>query len=81
MKSIEEDVLHWFSYVERMENDKIAKRDYLRECVRSHSTGQLRKEEFDWYCEGMFKKGEVWMSDKQGEWCMIGMNGRGLKNA
>ena len=26
---IEEDVLHWFSHVERMENDRIAKRLYL----------------------------------------------------
>ena len=27
---IEEDVLHWFSHVERMENDRIAKRLFCR---------------------------------------------------
>ena len=44
---IEEDVLHWFSYVERMENDRIAKRIYVRVFSGSSSAGQPRKEEVD----------------------------------
>ena len=77
---IEEDVLYWFIHVERMENDWIAKRLYVREFTASSSAGQPRKEELKRYREGLFKKKEreVWMSGKQGEWCMIGVNGRGL---
>ena len=44
---IEEDVLHWFSYVERMENERIAKRLYVEEYAGSSSTGQPRKEKAD----------------------------------
>ena len=44
---IEEDVLHWFSHVERMENDRIAKRLYVGEFAGSSSAGQPRKEEVD----------------------------------
>ena len=36
---IEEDVLHWFSHVERMENDRIAKRLYVGEFAGSISAG------------------------------------------
>ena len=43
----EEDVLHWFSLVERMENDRIAKRLYVREFAGSSSGGQPQKEEVD----------------------------------
>ena len=35
-------VLRWFSHVERMENDRIAKRVYVWECAGSHSVGKLR---------------------------------------
>ena len=44
---VEEDVLHWFSRVERMENDRIAKRLYAGEFAGSSSAGQPRKEELD----------------------------------
>ena len=44
---IEEEVLHWFSYVESMENDRIPKRFYVGEFAGSSSAGQLRKEEVD----------------------------------
>ena len=44
---IEEDVLHWFSHEERMENDRITKRVHVGECAGSRSAGQLRKEEVD----------------------------------
>ena len=32
---IDEGVLRWFGRVERMENDRIAKRVYLEECAGS----------------------------------------------
>ena len=44
---IEEGVLHWFSHVERMENDRVAKRLYVGEFAGSSSAGQPRKEEVD----------------------------------
>ena len=44
---IEEDVLNWFSHVERMENDRIAKRLYSREFTGSSSVVQPQKEEVD----------------------------------
>ena len=31
----DEGVLQWFGHVERMENDRIAKRVYVRECAGS----------------------------------------------
>ena len=37
---IEEDVFHWFSHVERMENDRIAWRLYLGEFAGRCSAGQ-----------------------------------------
>ena len=42
-EKIEEGVLRWFVHVERMENDRIAKRVYVEECADSHSVGRLRK--------------------------------------
>ena len=38
-----EDVLRRFSHVERMENERIAKRVYVRECAGSCSIGKPRK--------------------------------------
>ena len=40
-----EDVLQWFSHVERMENERIAKRLYVGEFAGSSSAAQPRKEE------------------------------------
>ena len=42
-----EDVLHWFSHVERMEKDRIAKILYVGEFAGSSSAGHPRKEEVD----------------------------------
>ena len=42
-KMIDEGVLLWFSQVERIENDRIAKRVYVRECAGSHSVERPRK--------------------------------------
>ena len=40
---IDECVLRRFGHVERMENDKIAKRVYVGECGSSRSVGRPRK--------------------------------------
>ena len=42
---IDEDVFRWFGHVERMENDRIAKRVYVGEYAGSHSVGRPRKSE------------------------------------
>ena len=42
-KKIDEGVLQWFSHVERMENDSIAKRVYEGECTGSCLVGGLWK--------------------------------------
>ena len=42
-KRIDEGVLRWFSHVERIEIDKIAKRAYVEECAGSCSVGRPRK--------------------------------------
>ena len=46
-EKINECVLRWFGYVERMENDRIAKRAYVEECSGSSSVGRLRKRWID----------------------------------
>ena len=40
---IDEVVLRWLGHVEKMENDRIAKRDYVGECAGSRSVGRQRK--------------------------------------
>ena len=40
---INEGVLWWFSHVEKMDNDSIAKRVYVKECAVICSVGQLQK--------------------------------------
>ena len=37
---IDEGTLRYFGHVERMERDRIAKRDYVRECAGSLSVGK-----------------------------------------
>ena len=39
----DESVLLWFGHVERMENDRNAKRVYVGECAGSHSVGRPQK--------------------------------------
>ena len=73
---IDEDVLRWFSHVERMEKDRIAKRVYLGECAGSRSAGGPRKRWTDTMKKCLKKM--VQISGKQGEWSRIGVNGRGL---
>ena len=40
---IDEGFLRWFSHVERMERERIAKRVYVGECAGNHSAGRPRK--------------------------------------
>ena len=42
-KKIDEGVLRCFGHVERMQNDRIAKRVYVGECAGSRSVGRPRK--------------------------------------
>ena len=41
-EKIDEGVLRWFGHVEKMANDRIAKRDYVGEFAGSHSAGRPR---------------------------------------
>ena len=54
---IDEGMLRWFSYVERMERDRIAKRVYVGECAGSLSVGRLRKRWSDTVNECLMKIG------------------------
>ena len=42
-EKVDEGVFRWFGHVEKMENDRIAKRVYVGECVGSPSMGMPRK--------------------------------------
>ena len=42
-KGLDEGVLWWFGHMERMENDRIAKRVYVGECAGSHSASRPQK--------------------------------------
>ena len=53
----DEGVRRWFGYVERMGNDRIAKRVHLGECVGSHSVGRSRKRWIDTVKDYLKKRG------------------------
>ena len=42
-EKIDEGVLRWLDHVERIENDRIAKRVYIGDCAGSSSVGRPRK--------------------------------------
>ena len=42
-EGIYEDVLRWFRRMQRMKNDRIAKRFYVGECAGNRSLGRLWK--------------------------------------
>ena len=54
---IDEGVLRWFVYVERMKNDRIAKRVYVGECGGSCSVGRLQKRWIDTVKKCLKKRG------------------------
>ena len=53
----DEGALRLFDHVERMENDRIAKRVYVRECASSHSVGRSRKSWIDIVKDCLSKRG------------------------
>ena len=57
-----------------MENDRFAMKVYAWECASSRSVGRPRKRWIDMVKDCLHKI--VWMSGKQREWCMVGVNGR-----
>ena len=56
-EKIDEGVLRWFGHVERMENDRIAKRVYVGECAGSRSVGRPRKRWIDTVKDCLRKRG------------------------
>ena len=75
-ESIFEDVLWEFSHVERMENDRIAKRVYVEQCASSHSVGRPQKRLTDIVKDCLRKKGlDLRQVRRIGK---IGVNGSGL---
>ena len=62
-KGVDESVFHWFRHIEKMENDTIANRVYVGECVDSRLVGRPRKRWID-SANGLFeeKKFKYWSS-------------------
>ena len=56
-EKIDESVLRWFGRVERMEDDRIAKRLYVGECAGSRSVGRPWKGWIDTVKECLMKRG------------------------
>ena len=56
-EKIDEGVLRWLGHVERMLNDRIAKRVYVGECAGIHSVGMLRKRWIDTAKDCLGKRG------------------------
>ena len=54
---IDEVVLRWFGHVERMENDRIAKRLYVGEFVGSRSVGRSRERRINTVKDWLKKRG------------------------
>ena len=54
---IDVSVLQWFGHVERMENDRFAKRIYVGECAGSRSVDRPRKRWIDTVKECWRKRG------------------------
>ena len=54
---IEQGVLWWFGHVQRIENDRIAKRVYVGECAGSRSVGRPRNRWIDTVRDCLRKRG------------------------
>ena len=54
---IDAGVLRWFGHVEKMGNDRLAKRVYVGECAGSHSVGRPRKRWIDTLKDCLKKRG------------------------
>ena len=71
----DECVLRWFGHFEKMEKKRIANRVYVGEYTGSRSVGSPRKRWIDSMNDCLKKRG---LDARQGRWCMIGLNSRGL---
>ena len=72
---IDEGVPRWFGHVERMERDRIAKREY----AGSHSVGRPRKRWIDTVKEYLKKRGlDIRQTRRRVEWSRIGVNDGGM---
>ena len=56
-ENIDEGVLRWFGHVERIGNDRIAKRVYVGECAGIRSVGRPRKRWTDAVMNCLKKRG------------------------
>ena len=56
-EKIDEHVLHWFSHIERMKNDRIAKTVHVGECMGSRLVGQPQKRCIDFVNDCLKKSG------------------------
>ena len=56
-EKIDEGVFRWVGHVERMENDRLAKRVYVGECAGSRSMGRQRKRWIDTVKDCLKKRG------------------------
>ena len=75
---IDESVLRQFGNIERMRNNRIAKRVYVGESIKSHLVGCQWKRWIN-SVNDRLKKKKVQKLGKQGEQCMIKMNERGCE--
>ena len=57
VEKIDEGVLRWFGYVERMESNRIVRRVYVGECAGSRSVGRPRKKWIDTVKNCLRKRG------------------------
>ena len=57
VEKVDEGVLQCFGHVERIKNDRIAKRVYVGECGGSHSLGRPRKSWIDTVKDCLKKRG------------------------
>ena len=73
LEKIDKGVLRWFGHVERMENDRMAKRICVGECVGSRLVGRPRKRGIDSVNECLKKRG-LNVGEQEGRG-VIGMNG------
>ena len=66
---IDEGVLRWFGHMERMENERIAKRVYVGKCASSRSVGKPRKRWID-IVKDCLRKRSGYQASKEngGEW-------------
>ena len=56
-EKIDESIFRWFGHVERMENNRIAKRGYVGECAGSRSFGSPRNRWMDTVKDYLKKRG------------------------